>query len=158
MLEKLHGFHDQIIKIQSVVSPEDRLIFLIHACNLPCIRITSRIQLHLFRCDQLILGMGNLCKNSTFFINFRIDTEFSEDFLHDRLLIIRIINSKITAKSQHFNMSAQNPHACRMEGGNPHALCAHSRNFIYTFPHLTGSLVGKGDRQDIPGIDTLFFH
>ena len=106
VLEKLHGFHDQVIKIQGVVSPEDGLVFLIHACNLPCIRITSRIQLHLFRRDQLILGMGNLRKNSAFFINFCIDTEFPEDFPHDCLLVVGIIDGKITAKSQHFNMSA----------------------------------------------------
>ena len=106
MLEKLHSFHDQVIKIQGVVSPENGLIFLIHACNLPRIRITSRIQLHLFRRDQLILGMGNLRKNSTFFINFCIDTEFPEDFLHDCLLVVGIIDGKITAKSQHLNMSA----------------------------------------------------
>ena len=55
-------------------------------------------------------------------------------------------------------MSAQDPHAGGMEGGDPYALRTHSRNFIHTFPHLTGGLVGKGDRQDIPWVYTLFFH
>ena len=158
MLKKLHSLHDQVIKIQRIVSPEDRLIFLIHTGNLPCIRIAARIQLHLFRCDQFILGMGNLSKNASFLVDLGIDIKLPEDFLHDCFLVVGIIDGKITAKAQHLNMSAQDPHAGGMEGGDPYALRTHSRNFIHTFPHLTGGLVSKGDRQDIPWVYTLFFH
>ena len=56
--------------------------------------------------DEGMWLLGNLRKNSAFFINFCIDTEFPEDFPHDCLLVVGIIDGKITAKSQHFNMSA----------------------------------------------------
>ena len=52
----------------------------------------------------------------------------------------------------------QNPHTGGMKGGDPHTLRAKSYQIVYTIPHLSGCLIGKGNCHDIPWIHALFLN
>ena len=55
-------------------------------------------------------------------------------------------------------MPAQDPDTERMEGRDPDAFGAEADHFVDTLPHLSRSLVGKGDGQNVPGADLAFLH
>ena len=52
-------------------------------------------------------------------------------------------------------MPPENPHAGGVKRGHPDALRSKAHQAVHPLPHLPRRLIGKGDSQNIPGIDPL---
>ena len=102
--------------------------------------------------------MGNLCQKGPLLIHLGINVQLPAHILHQGFLVICIVDGKIGVISQIVNVSAQDPHAGRMEGRHPDALGTKSHQLVHTFSHLLGCLVGKSDSKDVPWIDPHLFH
>ena len=100
--------------------------------------------------------MRDHIQKHAFLIEFRIQLQLLADAFHHRLLIFRIINSKVRIITKPVNIPAQDPHTGRMKCTDPDALRTISHDLIYTFPHLSGRLIGKCNSQNIPRIHPAF--
>ena len=55
-----------------------------------------------------------------------------------------------------FDLIAKDPNTCRVEGGDPHISSALSYQLMDSLFHLTSSLIGEGDGEDLPRGDATF--
>ncbi len=103
-LEQLHGFHNQVIKIQRIVSAQHLLIFRIYIRNplpgiVPCglLPVKGRVQ-------QFVLGVRNCIQKKLFFVKLCIDFKTLADILHQLFLVVCIIYRKIRVISNPVDM------------------------------------------------------
>jgi len=152
VLEKFYSFYNQIVEIQCVISSQGTLVFSVDLGYFFLVKICSCIHEHLIWCDQFILGMGNLCQKRAFFVFLGIDIQFAADFFHKGLLVIGIVNGKISIITQAVYVPSQNANTGGMKGGYPDAASHLSCDLVYSFSHLLGCLIGKGNGQYVPWI------
>ena len=157
-LEKFHGLYNEIIKVKSIVLFQLLLVFLVGKGNLFLSEIPHSVELIFLRAYELILCGGDGAHNRPLFVNFCINIQPLADILHQGLLVIGVIDCKIIAVSQAVNVSSQDSHTAGMKGTHPDALGAEAHQLVHTVPHLLRSFIGKGDRHDIPRVDSLFFY
>ena len=151
LIKETQGQHNQIIKVNRLRLTQ---LFLISSVTLGHdlrIHITSLGSIgHII--NQVILSIGNGSQNSSFIPFFRIQVQLLENAFHERSLFTRIHNSKITVVANMIRITTQNTHTHGVEGRNQTVLSGWIK-VISTLFHLTRSLIGKGNGQDIPRID-----
>ena len=150
--EQLHSPHDQIVEIQRVVFCQRSLIFSV-CFGSSLFEGISCILRQVIRGQQLILRMRDRRHDRFFLVQLCVQIEAAADFLDHILLVIGIVDGKMIVKSEKIDMAAQDPHTGGMECRDPDALPALSDQPVHPVPHLLRCFVGKGDREDIPGID-----
>ena len=156
--EKLHCFHDQVIKIHGIVFPESLLVFLVCLGNLLLPVIPYGTAGIFLRRYQLIFGRGNCGKNSPLLHGLGINHQTLTDLFHHRFLVVCVINGKVIVIAHPVGIAAQYPHAGGMEGGDPDAVRAYAHNILHTLLHLPRCLVGKGDCHNIPWVYPQFIY
>ena len=114
-LKKFHRLNYDVIKVKGVILFKRFLIFFV---NLPIYGLEI-IPLGILQkfpdCDQLILCRGNGSKQISFLILLGIQFQPFHHTLHNRFLIIGIINRKAFVQSDSVNMAAQNTNTRRVE-------------------------------------------
>ena len=156
--KQLHRLHQKIVKIQCVIG--DKLLFILRIyLSDPLFLETGGMRFLKTMCIlQIIFRLRNRRHDGTLPELLGVDVHSPADLSDQCLLIIRIIDGKITVVSDLINMSSQDAHAHRVKGRNPDALRAKADQLVHTLPHLACRLVGEGDRQYIPGIYAAFLH
>ncbi|CIP06535.1 Uncharacterised protein [Streptococcus pneumoniae] len=156
LIKETQGQHNQIIKVNGFRLTK---FFLIG-----CITLGHNLRIHIASLgsisniiNQIILSIGNGPQNSSFIPFFRIQVQLFENTFHERSLFTRIHNCKITIVANMVRIATQNTHTHGVEGRNQTVLSSWIEA-ISTLFHLTRSLVGKGNGQDIPRIDQLFIN
>ena len=152
-MEKLHGQHEQIVKIQCIVFSEKSLILLVGHADLFFSEADAVVFLAILQgSDQLVFCSGNIGKDLALPEVFGVDLEGLADLFHQGLLIVRVVNGKSGLVSHQVDVAAQDPDAHGVESGDPDALGAAAQDLVHALPHLSGRLVGECDGEDIPGI------
>ena len=108
-LQKLHGLDEKIVEIQRIVRLKLGFIFAVHLRDLELSEIASCVQLKLVRQDHLILRRRDRCQKIPFLIYFCVNIHFPADFLHQCLLIIRVIDRKTVVIPQPVDEPSQDP-------------------------------------------------
>ena len=72
-----------------------------------------------------------------------------ENVLHQRDLVVRIINGKGPGKSEKLRIVPQDPHTERVEGADLDRPGSEPDEAVHTLPHLSRCLIGECDRTDI---------
>ena len=159
-----HNQSNKIIKIDRVGLPQPPLVYLINFSGQALAETTARtIRLRL---SPLLRG-GLLGRNQLIF-PIRDDPQDRPGrdlfnvyvhlfkYLGDQTLgIIRIINGEVTVKPfNQVRLLSQNPHARGVESRHPHLLGNRPHQFCDTLPHLSRSLVSKGDGQNFIRLHT----
>ena len=145
LLQKNHGNHQQIVKIQRVVFPQFLCIQMINIGNLllkeiPCLLFKGTRSL------QKILRIGNPVLYRGRRILLLIQIQFLDAVLDDGLGITGIIDNKIfLIEFRCFDFPAQEPRAKRVESAEPDFLGAFANHAVHAIPHLRRSLVREGD-------------
>ena len=116
LLKKVYGFDQKVIEIQGIVSLKCRLIFTVDRSYLFLVKISLCLTLHIIRCDHFILCMRDPCQKSPFLVFFGIDIQLAADFLHQGLLIIRIIDGKTVIISKPVDITPENADTGRVKG------------------------------------------
>ena len=78
----------------------------------------------------------------------------AQDLLHQRLLVVRVVDDEVRVEADGRAVAAQDPGAQGMEGAHGHlaaGLLADQADDAG--PQLRGGLVGEGDGEDLPGPD-----
>ena len=103
---------------------------------------------------QFIFGCRYRRQHRALLKHLRIQHERPDHFLHDLTAVVRIIYMKVSVIADPVAEPAKHAAAGRMERHDPDAFRSVSHQPVHTFPHLSGRLVGKSDRHDIPGAHT----
>ena len=152
-VKEFHRAHEKIVKIQRVVLFEPLLVLLVGVRDLLVPEAVTCVLLPVLeRRDQLVLRGRDLGKDGSLPELLGVDLQVLAHFLHQRFLVVRIIDRKRGLIAQKFYMAAQDPDAHGMECGDPDALRAESDQIVDTLSHLARRLIGKGDGENIPGI------
>ena len=120
--EELHRLHQQIVKIQRIVLVKLALVLLVAVGDLPLLERERVLLPILHRRLQLILGARYRTQHSPLPQLLRIDILMLHHLLHQRLLIIRVIDRETRLISDQINITAQNPHTHRMKRRYPDTL------------------------------------
>ena len=86
----------------------------------------------------------------------RVDRKTDKDLPDQCFLVVGIINREIPVITDGFNVPSENPDTHGVKGRYPDTLGAESDQLVDTFPHFTGRLIRKGNREDVPRIDIAF--
>ena len=149
LLEKLHGKHQKIIKIQGVIFLQPLLISPIRPRSLFFLP-AGCVRLHLIRGNQVVFGGGYLPQQRLLLINLRIQLQLFDDRLHHLPAVVGVIDGETVIIADPVDIPAENPAAAGVKGGNPDCLRSHSDQAVHPFPHLSGSLIRKSNGHDIP--------
>ena len=150
--EQFHCLYNNIVKIQGVVHLQRLLVLPVH----PGINgggiVPRRLLLKPAHCLQLILGRGDHPQKGPLLVHLGIQVQSFHNSFYHSLLIITVIDGKTVVIPDPVNMPAKNADAGGMECGNPHLAGSLPHQTVHPLTHLPGCLVGKGDRQNIPGV------
>ena len=67
---------------------------------------------------------------------------------------ILVVDDEVGGVAQVPCVHAQYSGGAGVKGGHPELLGLWSHDFRHPLPHLCSGLVGEGDSQDLPGLDT----
>ena len=107
-MEQVHGLHQQVVKVQGVVLLQDFLVFLVAVTDLSAIVVPAPHMVFPVAegTDQFVFGGRDGPEDLPLLQLFGVDPQALADILHDRLLIIRIIDRKGVLVTKQVNMSA----------------------------------------------------
>jgi hypothetical protein len=117
-LEKLPGEIEQVVEVQRLGVAE---AFLVHPVGLDYLVhevIPAHLTLfgHVFGFDESVPGAADEVGHTARRQYPGVDVHLGEDLLDDPGGIVVVENGKVAADPQLFDMLAQDPHACRVEG------------------------------------------
>ena len=148
LLKELDGLHDEIVKVHGVVLFEPFRIFFIEVGDKVPIEVSAGHFRVLIGRDQFIFCGGDHIQDPLFLEFLRVNAVALKDLLHDRELVIRIIDREITGIAQLLRMSAKDPDTAGMKGHDPDLAGTEPDHIIDTASHLIRGFVREGDRQD----------
>jgi hypothetical protein len=73
-------------------------------------------------------------------------------------LVVLVEDREVAGVPDPLGLAAQDAHAGRVEGAGPEQPGASADERLQALAHLTGGLVGEGDRQDGPRMDAPLVH
>ena len=105
-LKKLYGLNDQVVEIHGVIFFQAVLIVLVNPGNLPAPPVAPVEGGIFFGRNEFVLRRRNHPEDCFFLQILRIDVLPAEDLLHQRQLIIGIVNGKIPRIAQLVGMAS----------------------------------------------------
>ena len=145
-IHRVGGLQGGFIQALDMLSKDDKGLRLIQKSVVPVVLVLAH---------QGVDRLG--------FQLFTVHVDVAHDLAHGSQLIRLVIDDKVVLVAQTINVPAQDAHAERMESTDSRTLDFAVLIFAgvlgnksgHTFLHFTGSLVGKGHRQDLPRRDTV---
>ena len=148
LLEQLHSFENQIVKIHGVGVPQALLIEGIGLGNLGKPEIQARLSGEFLRGNQGILGPGNLSQHRLYRQHLLLNAQGFQALLHAG--IVGVVNGEVAGIPQTVPVPAENPGAGGVEGRGPDVLPLLAQHGAETVFQLSGGLIGKGNGQNPP--------
>ena len=106
---------------------------------------------------QAVFGIGDATLHSTGFIDLFVEVHFTDDKLDKAEAVGSIVDGKVGVVIQTMPFDAKNAGKNAVEGAHPEFIGLLGRDKGgNTIAHLTGSLVGKGQGQNVPWLHALF--
>ena len=159
--EQKIGVQQQVVKIHHVRLAAAVAVFLINLRHPGHIhrrigpQTLSRTGI-VFRAHQTVLGTRNHGQHRRGFVLFLIQRLVLQNILDKGFAVAGVVNGKRRLETYSLGLGSQNAVEHRMEGAHPQT---GSQFGFYqsgnTLAHLTGGLVGKGQRQNGTGMPAL---
>ena len=149
--EELHGPHDEVVEIEGVRFAHPFLVFEVGVGDDLRDRVLRRGVGVLLRRDELVLEVGDPGGDEFGREALDIDIGGFEDDLDEALGVLRVIDREGRAQARGLVLGAEDPHARRVEGRDPHPRGGAPDEGADPFAHLCGGLVREGDGKDLPG-------
>ncbi len=156
--EQVDGLRDEIVEVEGVgtgelarVTAED--LDEDGLCGVGEVGV-PRIALDIL---QLVLGLRDAAGDLAHGEAVGVGVEVLDDALEEGARVGGVVDREAPGVAEALRLSAQDAHARRVEGRDPHALGRLPDERLDAIPHLSGGLVGEGDREDLarPGVARL---
>ena len=161
LMKQQIGLHQQVVEIHGVSLSATLRIPIIYISHLRTLLLDivcrPRAGLVGTRHQQMVLGHRNTVGHTGRLVNLVIELHLFDNVLDKRTRIRLVVNGKITVEADDVGFCSQNTCKDGVE-------CAHLQTLSPLLPHkasntlfhLTSSLVGKGQCQDVPRLIALF--
>ena len=154
-VKQLHGLQQEIIEVERLVLVQLLLIELEAVRHLPHTEITAaRLLLsELERTQAPVLRTRNHRQHHTLLKHLRVNAELLQHLLHQRPLIIRIIDGEIRLVTETIDVAPKDANTHRVEGRYPDLTRLRPDQPVDTLPHLPRCLIRERNREDVPRRD-----
>jgi hypothetical protein len=153
-LQHVDRRHDQVVEVEGVGLPQP---LLVHAVGVGqgavgVARIGGRRLLGVrLLVDQLVLQVRHLDAERARRVALGVEVELAADQRHQPLRVGRVIDGERRLQPDPGGLAAQDAHAGRVEGGDPHDGGPASDQRRDPLAHLAGCLVGERDGEHLSG-------
>ena len=152
--QQLERAHEQIVEIHGVRGAQAALQLQVHLGSLLLLR-RARLLDELLRADHGVFGRGDLGADHVDGVLLLLDAQVGHDLAHHAAGIVIVVNGELAGVAEQIGILAQHTHAHGMEGAHPHAAhTAVGQHGGETLAHLSSSLVGERDGENLPGANT----
>ena len=149
VLQQQIRVHEQVIEVESVRSTQTLLQSRVDSGgHLP--HRVNRLLLEITRHNKLVFRLGDAPHEGVYGKALRVDVELGHDFLVQALLIVGVVDGEALREAEALGVGAQHAHAHTVEGRDPHATAPRPDDALKALAHLSGGLVGEGDRKYFP--------
>ena len=150
LLQQPYGVEKKVVEVHGVVCPEILLVLRVKGVNDLCLVVDLGAGFVILRRHLLFLAVAydreNVCRRKFFVVYVKL----LQDSLHQSLLIRRVVNYKSRVKTQNLSVNAKKPQAHGVKCHYPHIPAGgNSRYLLHPASHLSRSLVGEGDGQNV---------
>ncbi len=149
---------DEIVEVHGVRFTQPRLVVAVDQGDLLAVPVAVLLRLlqHLGRPLQFVLPVGDDAEHRARSELLEVAVVVLEHHGDQTLLVIRVIDGEIGVQPlDELSIRPKDTDTQGVEGGQPHPLGDRADQIGDTFAHLRGGLVGEGDRQNLPGRDTV---
>ena len=150
LLEQLDRQHNDVVEVQCIGCLQALLVKLINLRHDFLTIISARFAQQVLCGHHLVLSGADGGKDSFRSHRLFLDIQLLERILDDTNRVIGIIHRKAPVVPQILNLSAQDSHARRMEGGGLNIQCLFAEHRFQTLLEFSCRFVGKGNGKDIP--------
>ena len=149
--EQVHGHHQQVVEVERVGLAETALVLGVRrgvGLLLAVLGVFGGVLVVL----ELVLGVADPVEDRARRVALHVEVEVAADQRHQPLGVGRVVDREARLVAEFVDLLAQDAHACRVEGADPHDLGAAADQLGDPLAHLGGGLVGEGDREDRAGV------
>ena len=107
------------------------------------------------RRHQMVLGIADTALDAARLVGLVVELHFLDNALDQALGVRSIVNGKVGREADGLRLGAENTREDGMESTHPQIACPLSYLTADTLLHLSGGLVRKGQRQDVPRVIPL---
>ena len=151
-LEQRHRRHDEVVEVEGVGLAEPFLVAGVGLGDLLVV-LGDRLGPGALPVDQLVLQIADLVGQRASRELLAVEVEVAADEGHQALGVGRVVDRELAGEPELLGLGAQDAYAGRVERQDPHDPRATADERGDALLHLTGSLVGEGDREDLTGLD-----
>ena len=149
VLQQQVCIYEQVIEVEGVRGTQALLKARVDAgSHLP--HRVDRLLLEITRHNKLVFRLGDASHEGVYGKALRVDVELGHDFLVQTLLIVGVVDGEALREAEAFSIRTQHAHAHTVEGRDPHAAAPRPDDALKALAHLSGGLVGEGDRKYFP--------
>ena len=149
LLPQRHAMHHQVAEIDRVHLGEPRLVLLVDLDRLAVGELAGILGRHLVGGERAVLpALDDAGKHAgrPFLV---VDALGLQQLLDQPRLVVGVEDGEVALQPDQLGMAAQNPHADRMEGAEPHAVGGAADQLRDAVQHFARRLVGEGDGEDL---------
>ena len=153
--EQVHGHHQQVVEVEGVGLAEPALVLGVRR-GVGLLQTVARVLRCVLVVLQLVLGVADPVEYGARRVALHVEVEVAADQRHQPLGVGGVVDREARLEPELVDLLAQDPHAGRVEGADPHDLGAAPDQLADPLAHLRGRLVGEGDRQDRARVRAAF--
>jgi len=144
--QELVGEDQHVVKVHGIIADQQLLVAQVKLTHFFVPKILDGI---VFGANQVVFRAGYCVQYGFCPEQFLVHPGFADDLFHQGHLVVCVEDDKILAQRQQVGFPAQYTSANGMKGAQPDARGCRAQDFFHARRHFFGSLVGKGDREDM---------
>ena len=149
--QKGDRLHDEVVEVHGVGLAQPPLVDRVRLGRDSLLRLMGRLYRGCGR-DELVLHVGHAPGDPLGRMGAGVDLLLAAHHGHEAPGVGGVVDGESRAHAERRVLGAQDAHAGRVEGRNPHGAGNPSEHRLQALAHLPGGLVGEGDGQDLPGV------
>ena len=150
-LEQVDGRHDQVVEVEGVRLLEARLV---QRVDLGELLLDDRLGLvpEALVVDELVLQVADLVAHRPRREALGVEVQVAAHQRHEALAVGRVVDREGAGEPELLGLGAQDAHARRVEGHDPHGPGTAADDRGDALAHLGRGLVGERDGEDLAGL------
>ena len=158
-LQDVHRRHDDVVEVERVGLAQPPLVLgvdlrqglvLVGAARLLRVLVGRDPAGVLLLVDELVLEVADPVAHGPRREALGVEVEVAHDERDEPLAVGGVVDGEAALHADLRRLAAQDAHARRVEGHDPHRLRPRPDEVLDPLAHLRGGLVGEGDREDLP--------
>ena len=150
-LQQRDRLHDQVVEVERVGRAQPGLVDGVDLGDLALVLVGGAVGC-VVGGEQLVLEVGDLGGEPPGGELLGVQLQVAGHQPDEPARVVGVVDGEGAPHAEVLRLAAQDPHAHRVERGDPHRVGAAAHQRVDALLHLGGGLVGEGDRHDLAGV------